>query len=308
MNVLVMGAGGVGGYFGALLARAGHDVTVVARGPHLDAIKRHGLRVESAIEPSFAVAVDAVGAVEPGYEAALVLFAVKTYDLDEAARVIEPAVGAGTAVLAMQNGIGSGERLAERFGPERVLEAAVYVEAHVGSPGLIVHELRRGRVVFGRRGGNGGREATLVETLRDAGWGTELSPNILGTLWAKLMFLGPVAALGTVTGLSAGRLCSQDASAALLEAVVAEYAAVGAADGAGLPADAAATAMELVRGFAGMTSMERDRLAGRRLESDALVSAVVRRGAAHGVPTPLTASLDALLAPMREGGAVPPTG
>ena len=307
MNVLVMGAGGVGGYFGALLARAGHDVTVVARGPHLDAIKRHGLRVERAAEPSFAVAVDATAAVESGYEADLVLFAVKTYDLDEAVRVIEPAVGGETTVLAMQNGVGSGERLAERFGPERVLDAAVYVEAHMGSPGVIVQE-GAWRVAFGRRAGNGRPETALLETLREAGWEAELSPDILATLWTKLTFIGPLAALGTVTGLSAAQVCSQDASAAFIEAVIAEYAAVGSAQGAGLPADATATAMKRVRGFEGITSMERDRLAGRQLESDALVGDVVRRGAAHGVPTPLTASLDALLAPMREGGAVPPTG
>ncbi len=302
-----MGAGGVGGYFGALLARAGHDVTIVARGPHLDAIKRHGLRVECATEPSFAVAVEAATAVAPGYEADLVLFAVKTYDLDAAARVIEPAVGRATTVLAMQNGVGSGERLAERFGAERVLDAAVYVEAHLGSPGVIVQE-GTWRVVFGRRTGNGAPETALLETFTGAGWEAELSPQILATLWTKLTFIGPLAALGTIAGLSAAQVCSQDASAAFIEAVVGEYAAVGNAAGAGLPADVAAAVMKRVRGFEGITSMHRDRIAGKRLESDALVGDVVRRGAAHGVPTPLTAGLDALLAPMRDGGAVPPTG
>ena len=144
--------------------------------------------------------------------------------------------------------------------------------------------------------------------LRQAGWEAELSPQILGTLWTKLAFLGPLGALGTITGLSAAQLCAQDASAALVEAVIAEYVAVGEADGAALAADATRTAMERVRSFVGMTSMLRDRLAGRRLESDALVGAVVRRGAAHGVPTPLTASLDALLAAMREGDAAPTVG
>ena len=161
-----MGAGGVGGYFGALLARAGHDVTVVARGAHLEAVKRHGLRVESAIEPSFAVTVDATAAVEPGHEADLVLFAVKTYDLDEAARVIEPAIGGGTVVLAMQNGVEAGEGLTRRFGPERVLEAAVYIESHVASPGVIAQDGGPRRVVFGRRSGNGDREAALLDVLR----------------------------------------------------------------------------------------------------------------------------------------------
>ena len=279
---------------------------VLQRGPHLDAIKRHGLRVECATEPSFAVAVDAATAVEAGYEADLVLFAVKTYDLDEAARVIEPAVGRATTVLAMQNGVGSGERLAERFGPERVLDAAVYVETHLGSPGVIVQE-GAWRVVFGRRAGNGAPETALLERFADAGWEAELSPHILATLWTKLTFIGPLAALGTIAGLSAAQVCSQDASAAFIEAIVAEYAAVGNAAGARLPADVAATVMKRVRGFEGITSMHRDRIAGRRLESEALVGDVVQRGAEHGVPTPLTASLDALLAPMRDGGTVPPT-
>ena len=135
MNVVVMGAGGVGGYFGALLARAGHRVTVIARGAHLDAVQKEGLRVESIAEPSFTVPVHALSAAEPDVTADLVLVAVKTHDIADAVDRFRPAVGPDTALLTLQNGVDAAEMLAKDFGAERVLEGAVYIESRVRSPG-----------------------------------------------------------------------------------------------------------------------------------------------------------------------------
>ena len=303
MNVLVMGAGGVGGYFGALLARGGHRVTVVARGAHLDALQQNGLRVESAVEPSFGVPVHALSSAEPGVVADLVLFAVKTYDSLEAIDRIQPSVGADTAVLTLQNGVDSGELLARHFGAERVLEGAVYIESHVRAPGIVAQEGGPRRVIFGRRSGNGERETTLLDAFKAAGWQAELAPHVLRTLWTKLSFLGPFATLNAITGLRADQLCSQDACSMLVHGLIAEYAAVGNAEGAELPPDIVETSMERVRTFTGTSSMLRDRLAGKRLESDSLVGSVVDRGAARGVPTPLAGSLACLISPMRDGGA-----
>jgi 2-dehydropantoate 2-reductase len=303
MNVLVMGAGGVGGYFGALLARLGHRVTVIARGPHLDAMQRSGLRVETVIEPAFTVAVHALSGAEPNVVADLVLFTVKSYDTDEGIARIRTAVGPRTTILTLQNGVDSGESLAAAFGWERVLEGVVYIESHVGAPGVIAQIGGPRRVIFGRRAGNGEREIELLHSFTEAGWNAELSEAILRDLWTKLCFIGPFAAANTITGLSAERMCLVERCERLVQMVMAEFAAVSAAEGAGLPADAVETAMDRFRGFKGMSSMLRDRAGGKRLESEALVGSTVRRGTARGIPTPVTESLYSLLTPMRDGGA-----
>lgn len=306
MRVTVMGSGGVGAYFGALLARAGHDVTLIARGAHLAAMVRDGLRVESAVEAAFTLPVNARPAPVPGAHADLVLFAVKTYDTAEAATTVAPAVGTATRILTLQNGVDSEEALAARFGAERVVDGVVYVEVALKAPGVVAQRGGPRRVLAGTRDGSrGGAVDTLVSRLREAGWLAEHSPAILRELWAKLTFIGPFAAVSTVTGRTAGELLADEAQVAMLRTAMAEYAAVANAEGAGLPPDAADRAMATLRGFPGdgMPSMLRDRLAGRRLESDALVESVVRRGARHGLPTPATATLARLLAPMAEGAS-----
>lgn len=303
MNVTIMGAGGVGGYLGALLARAGHAVTVVARGPHLAAIQRDGLHIETAIEPHFTAEVRAVETADT--PADLLLFTVKSYDTADAIRLVPPAVGPDTVVLTLQNGVGGGELLAETFGWERVLEGVVYIESHVKAPGIIEQAGGPRRVVFGKRGGNAEREQRLIGTLRDAGWEAELAENVLNALWAKLSFIGPFAALNTITGLKGAQICAAPDTAELAKGVIAEYVAVANAEGAELDANAVETSFGRLSGFAGLSSMFRDRFAGKRIESDALAGVVVRKGEALGIPTPLTRTLSALLSPMREGGAVP---
>lgn len=305
MRVLVMGAGGVGGYFGALLARAGHPLSVIARGPHLDAMRERGLRVESAVEPPFTVEVDASDAAPPGLEADLVLFTVKSYDAADAIERIRPAVGPDTAALTLLNGASSGDALAAAFGRERALDGVVYIESYVKAPGVIAQDGGPRRVVFGRRDGNGERERTLLAAFEGAGWNVELADEILAPVWQKLVFIGPFAAINTVTGLRGAQLGSSEECCALAHAMMREYADVARAGGVPLPDDAADVALERFRGFAGLSSMTRDRIAGKRLESDALVADVARRGRALGVPTPVTDALAALLAPMADGGAGP---
>ena len=305
MNVLVMGAGGVGGYLGGLLARAGHRVTVIARGPHLDALQSQGLRVETAVEEPFEVAVHALSAPEPDVVADLVLFTVKSYDLEDAMARIQPAVGPDTTVLTLLNGVDSGEQLAAAFGPERVLDGVIYVESFIRAPGIVAQVGGPRRVAFGNRhGANGARESRLLDAFVSAGWNVEVSENVLGQLWSKFAYLGPFAAVNTITGLGPAKLCTEAQGSRLMHTVVGEYVAVGNAEGAELPADTIErTVASLRRASVVMSSMLRDRIAGKRLESEALVGTIVRRGAAHGVPTPVTESLYCLLGPMANGGA-----
>jgi 2-dehydropantoate 2-reductase len=304
-----MGAGGVGGYYGGLLGRAGHRLSLIARGPHLHVLQTNGLRVETAVKGDFTVPVHARVAPEPGRSADLVIVAVKSYDLEEAILCINPAVGAHTTVLTLLNGVESGERLAEAFGPERVLDGLVYIESYIKQPGVIVQVGGSRRVVFGNRNGpNGERERKLLETFEAAGWEVDLADNIVGAQWTKFAYLGPYAAFNTVTGLNSGKVCEANEAKMMMWQMVSEYIAVGNAEGAGLDETVIDGIMDRFQNaMIGMTSMLRDRVAGRRIESDALVSSVVRRGAKAGVATPVTKILDALLKPMEAGGPPPPT-
>jgi 2-dehydropantoate 2-reductase len=309
LDVLVMGAGGVGGYYGGLLGRGGHRLSLVARGPHLHALQANGLRVETAEEGEFTVPVDARAAAEPGRYADLVIVAVKSYDLEEAIACIDPAVGMRTTVLTLLNGVESGERLAQAFGPERVLDGLVYIESYIKQPGVIFQAGGSRRVVFGNRNGpNAERERNLLATFAAAGWKVDLADNVVGALWTKFAYLGPYAAFNTVTGLNSGKVCEVEEAKALMRQMVSEYVAVGNAEGARLDQTVVDGIMDSFQNaMVGMTSMLRDRVGGRRIESDALVSSVVRRGARAGVPTPVTKILATLLKPMEAGGTPPPT-
>ena len=303
MNVLVMGAGGVGGYFGSLLARAGHQLSIVARGAHLDAIQSSGLTVQTADGSSFTVPASASDAPKPGEHPDLILFTVKSYDAEDAIARIQPTVGPDTAILTLLNGVGAGRMLAERFGRDRVLDGLAYIESYVKAPGGVAQDGGPCKVVFGRLGGNGEREQSLLSAFEAAGWNVELAPNILTPMWQKLTFIGPFAAVNTLTGLRADTLCASSECKDLVHAMMTEYANVGRADGAELPADTADGTIERMRGFSGLSSMLRDRMAGKRLEVDALVGEVIRRAETHGIPTPVTNAVHSLLMPMASGGA-----
>ena len=301
MRVLVMGGGSIGGYYGALLVRAGHRVTFVARGPHLDAMQRHGLRVERVDELPFVIPAHALSAPEAGTTMDLVLFTVKAYDSEEAVQHIRPAMGPDTVVLSLQNGVDSGDVLAAALGRERVLEGVAYIEAAVKSPGVVAQLGGTQRVLFGESSGEETpRARQLRDQLREAGWNVERSPHIARELWSKLAFIGPFAAVSTITGLPMGPLRERPECLELMKEAVGEVVAVGNAEGAGLPPDAEERALAAMRTFPaqGLSSMQRDRLAGQRLEVAALVGTVVRRGDRRQVATPITRSLYALLAPM----------
>jgi 2-dehydropantoate 2-reductase len=307
MRVLVMGTGGVGGYFGALLGRAGHDLRVIARGAHLDAMQINGLKIETVAEDDFTVPVHALPTPEPDHKVDLVIVAVKSYDLEEAITKFRPAVGPDTTVLTLLNGVESGERLAQVFGPERVLDGIVYIESFIKSPGVVAQIGGPRRAVFGNRNGaNGEREQKLYQDFLAAGWQVELAENIVNGLWSKYAYLGPYAAFNTITGLGSAELCAASECESLMQRMVEEYVAIGNHEGAAFGADAVEFILDRYRNpLVGQTSMYRDRLTGRRIELEALVGAVIRRGAAAGIPTPTTETVYALLKPMAEGNTPP---
>jgi 2-dehydropantoate 2-reductase len=304
MRIAVMGTGGTGGFFGGLLARAGEDVTFVARGAHLDAIRRHGLTVRSRLLGDFTVAAKAtddpteVGVVD------LVLFCVKAYDNDTAIPAIRPLVGRDTMVLSVQNGIDNEELIARVVGSRAVLGAMAGVSAVIPAPGVIEHTAG-GLIRFGElNGGTTPRTARLLETLRAAGIQAELHPDVRVVLWDKFVFICALSGVTALTRLSIGVIRADPETATLFRGTMEEVDVLARASHVPLPPDCVdrwwaflASADPAIRG-----SMAHDLAAGRRLELETLNGTVVRLGRERGVPTPLNFAIYAALRPY-VGGA-----
>jgi 2-dehydropantoate 2-reductase len=303
MRIAVMGSGGVGGYFGGLLAQAGEEVTFIARGVHLEALRTHGLTVESRITGDFTCAISATD--DPGTvgKVDLVLFCVKTYDLDTAAAQISPLIGPHTMVLPLQNGIDSAERLARIIGPEGVLGGVAYVISTRVAPGVIVHH-GLNKIIFGELDG---RTSQRAEQLRDMFCRTaitgELHPDIRVPLWEKFILLAATGGVMAMTRLSIGQIRVCPETSALFRGVIEEAAAVGQALGIPLPEDCVDQQWALVSDVdpSARGSMSHDVMAGHRLELEALNGTVVRLGRQVGISTPLNFAVYAALKPYVEG-------
>lgn len=299
MRVLVMGAGAVGGYLGARLLRAGHPVTFVARGPHLDALRAAGLRVRTTegewhLSPVRAVAVpvEADGPVE------LVLFTVKGDDTAAAAAALVPAVGPATTVLTLQNGVESGEALGAVLGRDRVLLGAVTVEVERVAPGVVEQRGTPPRLVVGElEGGPTPRAEAVAAAFREAGVAVTVTADGRRAVWEKFVRLAPGATLTTAAGVPIGALRDSPEGAWLYRTLIAETVAVGRAAGVALGEDAVERALAFVRGLpaAMTTSMARDDARGRPLELEPITGAVRRLGRCLGVATPAYDVLYAVL-------------
>ena len=304
MRIATVGAGGVGGYFGGLLARAGNDVTFVARGPHLEAIRTRGLRVEG-VEERFAVTAPAtddphrVGAVD------LVLFCVKSYHNGEAIPQVEPLLHEESVVLTLQNGVDSGRQLADAFGDRWVMAGAAYVESSIKEPGLVAQTGGPRRIVYGElRGGPSPRAETLLRMFQEAGINAAVAMDTRKELWTKLVFLASFAGLTSLTRATAGEVRAAKETRELLVRAMEEVAAVGRAQGIALEDDLVSRSMALVDSFPSgfMSSMQRDVEAGRPLELEALSGTVWRLGQEAEVATPVHEFLYRCLKPADENG------
>jgi 2-dehydropantoate 2-reductase len=300
MKFAIMGTGGVGGYYGALLARAGQDVTFIARGAHLAAIRATGLQIKSvhgdfAVSPARATDQPAeIGPVD------LVLFATKTYHTDEAARAIQPLIGPDTLVLPLQNGVDAAERIGAVVGMEHVLGGATWLSAAVEAPGLIGQYSQFRRIVLGELdGGLSLRARQVCEALGATGATVEVSDNILKVLWTKYAFIASVSALGSLTRVTFGEYRGVPETRAALAAAIREVVAVARAQGIPLDADVVNKTLAFIDSSAATIkpSMQRDVEAGRTSELESLIGHVARTGGRLGVPTPVMGLAYALLKP-----------
>jgi 2-dehydropantoate 2-reductase len=289
MRVVVMGTGGVGGYFGARLANSGCEVGFVARGKQLEALRAGGLRVQSALGDLELPQVTASGNPADLGPADLVLFGVKLWDTAEAAQLIRPLMGADTAVVSFQNGVMKDDILKEALGAKHVIGGVCYIAATIAEPGVIRHTGTMQKLVFGEYGG---AVTPRVERLREAclkaGIDVEVPPSIEQAIWEKFVFLVALSGTTTLARTPIGPIRANERSRAFFQDVMDEVVQVARAEGVPLPADYAAQRIAFADQLpATMTSsMHGDLERGSRLEVAWLSGDVVRRGRLLGVPTP----------------------
>ncbi|MDX1780006.1 MAG: ketopantoate reductase family protein [Thalassovita sp.] len=288
MKIAVMGAGAVGCYYGAMLARAGHEVVLIGRAPLVRAVRDTGLILEMKGERHVVtVAASEDPAAIAG--AGMVLFCVKSSDTEEAGRLITPYLADDALLLSLQNGVSNPERLQQVTG-HPVIPAVVYVAAALAGPGVVRHE-GRGDLAIG--GAGRGKAADL---LNKAGVETALSPDIIAAQWAKLVLNCAYNALSAVADLPYGRLVQQEGLPGLLDDIVAECRAVAEADGVTLPDGLRDNVHAIARAMPGQySSTAQDLRRGRFTEIDFLNGEIVRKGKALGVPTPINKTLTLLV-------------
>ncbi|MFL2546642.1 MAG: ketopantoate reductase family protein [Candidatus Rariloculaceae bacterium] len=291
----MMGAGGVGGYFGGRMAAGGCDVTFIARGRHLDEIQANGLRIDSRdlddarIYPASATNDPAsVGVVD------YVIVGVKLWDTEAAGRAILPMLGPDTTVLSLQNGVECDETLASVVGGDRLIGGVAFIASSIGEPGVIRHIGTMQRVVLGERGGGSSpRVDALHEAMLAGGIDAEISDDIERTIWEKFVFLVGLSATTTSLRTTLGPIREHPESREMLLSVMRETVAVGRARGISLPDDYADDRLAFADGLpVEMTSsMHHDLEAGNPLEVGWLSGAVARFGTEVGVPTPVNQSV-----------------
>ena len=304
MRIAVVGAGGVGGGFGAALAKAGADVTFIARGAHLAAMKSQGLKIhggrgETHLVPTKATDDPAdVGTVD------IVLFCVKLWDVESAGQHIKPLVGAGTAVIPLQNGIDAAERLIPILGSHAVMGGVAQISASITGPGLIQQVGTFMRMIFGELDGKRSqRSEDFLALCLKAGFDATLSDQILTDLWMKFILLATNASITAATRQPIGKLRDDPDIRPIFMAAYQEIIDVGRARGIALPADAREKIVEFNAHApqAMKASMALDLDRGNRLELPWLGGKVVQLGRELGVPTPTHATMYAMLKPYMMG-------
>jgi 2-dehydropantoate 2-reductase len=304
MKITVMGPGGVGGYFGARLAAAGNEVTFVARGAHLEAMKAKGLRLDSDLGPLHLNPVRVVADAREIEAADVIIFAVKMRDTESAAERLRALVDKGASIFTFQNGVESAGRIEKIVGASHVVEGAARIAANIAEPGVVKQIGKFAILEFGERDGKPSERVTAFHgACAAAGIQATISENISRTLWLKFAMLAPLAGMTALTRGPLGPIRRAPQSYALLKAAVEETVAVGVASNSGLVPDDAARTMKQIDGLpdAMMASMCHDLLAGKPIEVAGLSGTVARLAKAHGVPAPTHAFIAAALAPFAEG-------
>lgn len=304
MRIAVIGTGGIGGPYGASLARAGADVTFVARGAHLAAMRENGLRIEgdrgeTHIRPAQATDdIAGIGAVD------IVLCCVKLWDLEGVGEQIRAIIGPQTAVIPLQNGIDAAERLSAILGNDPVMGGMAFVTGAIIAPGVIRQTGTYQRMTFGELDGRiSERGRRLHDLCQKAGFEGVLSPDIMVPVWEKFILLVPLSGLNALTRLPLGKWRDDPDLLALYGAALHETVSVGVAEGIGLPPDSVDRILAQMRSMPShhTTSMGNDLIRGNRLELPWFAGKVVELGRRHGIKTPVNGFIYAALKPYING-------
>lgn len=301
MKIMVMGTGGVGAYYGGLLAEQGHDVTFIARGAHLQAIRENGLQVRSIFGDFTVSPAKATDNPAEVGEADLILFCVKTYNTDEAVEAMRPAVGPQTAVLSLQNGVDAVERIGKVVGLEHVIGGATWLSSAVEAPGVVKQVSQFRRVVFGELDGTRSeRVQSIFEVLNQTGITVEVSENILKILWTKFVFISAASSLGSLTRLPMGDYRAVPETRGMILRLMHEVEALARAQGIALDDDVVQKSLDFMDNAAPhiKASMQLDVEAGRRTELESMIGVIGRKGRELGVPTPVADFIYASLLPV----------
>lgn len=309
MRFAVVGSGAVGGYYGARLARAGHEVAFVARGAHLAAIRDRGLAIKSPLG-DFTVQATAEQDTARIGQVDVVLFAVKTYDNDTALPMLPPLVGPSTIVLTLQNGVDSVEQVAGVVGQDHVLAGPTYIATALAEAGLIVQTGTHRRIVFGEVFGDpkdvSERASRLCDALSGADIQAEAVPDGRVPLWEKFIYLAPFAAFTGSARQPVGGLWRLPGFREVFVQALGEVERIARAEGVAVAADVKEGIVRYVESVpASMrSSLLIDLQQGKKIEVEALAGSVVRRGRAVGVATPMMLALYSVLKPYENGGGL----
>ena len=303
MNVVIMGAGAVGGYFGAVLSKNGVDVTMVARGLHLAAMKKSGLSVESywgnfVVKTNFTESLDAL------IPSDLVIHATKLYSNNESLPLLKSVIGPKTTILTLQNGIGSGAIIADFYGWDKVLQGAAYVESVIKSPGNIHQSGSMAKIEFGEKDGSVTYRTKVIKDLLEMeGIQTEISDDINSTLWTKIVSVGAIGTLLTAARSSLVELLKDEFGAITLTTVMEEIVAVGKANGIYFPPNVVDEKFSIASREAAefKSSLQYDFNNQKPLELDDILGTVVRQGLDKGIPVPASMTLMSVLDKFKKG-------
>jgi 2-dehydropantoate 2-reductase len=285
MRIAVMGSGAVGGYFGAKLAAAGHDLAFIARGKHLDEMKANGLRVKSPNGDLHIHHAKFTGETQQVGKVDLILFCVKSYDTDFAAEMVRPMVSDQTTLLSLQNGIDNPEKLARIHGDRQVLPAVVYVGAQLTAPGVIAHS-NGGRIIFGQMDGGASETSKVIQrTFVEAGIPCEISTEIQKMQWTKLLWNVPFCAISCLTRANMKEIVESESLTQLALDCMAEVRAAARTKGIDLPRKLFDDVLTFSRSLGEFKpSMLQDLEANKPLEYEAFNGVVVRLLQAAGQP------------------------
>lgn len=300
MKIAVYGAGGVGAYFGGRLAKAGADVHLIARGNHLEALQEEELEVES-IRGDFSVDLPATNEPADIGECDFVLFCVKSFDTQSAARKLEPHLGDDTAVLSLQNGVDNEEKLVDAVGREHVMGGVAYIFSTIGEPGAIEHTDGPARIIYGELDGSRSERVERFHELCEQADGMEgvLSEDIWTDLWNKYTFISAMSGVTAAIRLPIGHIHEVDESWDLFLGILDEVRDVAAAEGVDVTEDVIGDWIEFAQDLDHDTysSLHYDMTNGKRMELEALQGTVVRKADEHGIAVPRSRAVYSILRP-----------